>query len=174
MSISRVHIMESNLRLINQIQRELFDEADKAWIKVYSSFCKKHGQLDPSKIMQFKYKGEHFMLSEDVMLRAGVRPLHDSLVDEFQAVYSMFVEETRREKSILKNMLAHAIMISKYAEDLIDILPEVMHGAINESGFFQMDDKPLMQQSQADAFKERYAQYTDMFEARKTVGALMQ
>lgn len=166
--------MESNLRLIRQIERDLFGEADKAWIKVYSSFCKRHGELDSNRIMQFKYKGEHFKLTEDVALRSGVRPLHPSLVEEFQDVYSMFVEETRKEKAILKNMLAHAIRISKYAEDLIDLLPEVMHRAIGESGFFQMDSKPLMQIEQAEEFKRLYGNYADLFESRITLGALMQ
>lgn len=174
MSFSRRHIMESNLRLISQIKKDLFEEADKAWVKVYSSFCKRHGELDPNRIMQFKYKGVHYKLQDEVALRSGVKQLHSSLEPEFKEVFAMFVTEVNHEKNILSNMLSHAISIAKYAEDLLDLLPEVMHGAINEAGFFQMSEKPYMSQEQADLFKERYGSYADMFEARKTVGALMQ
>lgn len=173
MAVDRMHIMASNQRLIRQIEKDLFDEAQQAWIKVYSAFCKRHGDLNPDRVMQFKYKGEHYYLSEDVPLRSGVKPIHKELEPEFQDAYSMFVQELEEEKRILKNMLAHAIRIAKYAEDLLELLPEIMHDSIKEAGFFQSDDKPDMQVEQAKQFKEYYEQYFGIFDLRKSVGALM-
>ena len=173
MAIERIHIMQSNMRLIRQIERDLFDDAAKSWVKVYSSFCKRHGDMMPDRVMQFKYQGTHFHLDDDPPLRGGVKPLHAELVPEFAQAYTMFVSELNEEKRILQNMLAHAIRIAKYAEDLIDLLPEIMHESISEAGFFQADEKPLMSVKQAEEFKELYEQYFGMFDLRKTIGALM-
>lgn len=173
MTLMSRHIMASNQRLIRQIERELFDDAEKSWVKVYSSFCKKHGELDPSKIMQFKYKGELFKLEEDVPLRGGVKQLHPDLIPEFESAYIMFVQEVETEKRILKNMLAHAIRIAKYTEDLLELLPEIMHHAVTEAGFFQEENKPLMSVDQAQEFKDMYGQYFSLFDLRKSVGALV-
>lgn len=173
MAIDRMHIMASNQRLIRQIERDLFDDAANAWIKVYSTFCKRHGDLSPNRIMQFKYKGEVYKLAEDVQLRSGVKPIHPELEGEFKQVYAMFVEELGEEKRILQNMLSHAIRIAKYSEDLIELLPEIMHESITEAGFFQAESKPMMSEAQAKEFKEAYSKYFDLFDLRKTVGALM-
>lgn len=173
MAVDRLHIMASNQRLIRQIEKDLFDEAHKAWIKVYSAFCKRHGDLTPNRVMQFKYKGVHYYLADDVPLRSGVKPLHKDLEDEFHGAYLMFVQELEEEKRILKNMLAHAIRISKYAEDLLDLLPDIMHDSIKEAGFFQAEDKPEMQVEQVKQFKELYEQYFNLFDLRKSIGALM-
>lgn len=173
MAIDRMYIMNSNQRLIRQIEKDLFEDADKAWIKVYSTFCKRQGELSPDHIMQFKYKGVVYKLAEDVALRSGVKPLHKELEAEFKEVYSMFVEEVEAEKRVLKNMLAHAIRIAKFAEDLLDLLPEIMHDSINEAGFFQSEDKQFMSVEQADKFKEIYSEYMGMFDLRKTIGTVM-
>lgn len=173
MAIDRMHIMSSNQRLIRQIQKDLFDDADKAWIRVYSQFCKRQAEMNHNSIMQFKFKGDVYKLEEDVALRSGVKPLHKELEPEFLEAYAMFVTELKEEKRVLQNMLSHAIRIAKYAEDLLDILPEIMHDSINEAGFFQHEDKPFMSVEQADKFKEQYGPYFDMFDLRKTVGALM-
>lgn len=173
MTIDRMYIMSSNQRLINQIEKDLFDDANKAWIKVYSTFCKRHGELMPDRVMQFKYKGEIYKLAEDVALRSGVKPLHKELEPEFKEVYSMFVEEVEAERRVLKNMLSHAIRIAKFAEDLIDLLPEIMHDSINEAGFFQSESKQFMSVEQANKFKELYAEHMDIFDLRKTIGTIM-
>lgn len=168
-----MHIMSSNQRLIRQIERNLFHDAEKAWVKIYAQFCKRHSDLNPDRIMQFKYKGEVYKLAEDVLLRSGVKPLHKELEAEFADSYAMFVTELNEEKRILKNMLSHAIRIAKYAEDLIDILPEIMHESIGEAGFFQADSKPLMTVDQVEQFTATYEKYFDLFDLRKTIGNLM-
>ena len=173
MAIDRMYIMSSNQRLIRQIEKDLFEDAEKAWVRVYASFCKRQGELNHDHIMQFKYKGEIYKLQEDVALRSGVKQLHKELEPEFKEVYAMFVTELEAEKRVFKNMISHAIRIAKYAEDLIDLLPEIMHDSINEAGFFQSEDKNLMSIEQADQFKELYEKHFDMFDLRKTVGALM-
>ncbi len=173
MAVDRMHVMSSNQRLIRQIEKDLFDDADKAWKRVYAQFCKKQAELNHDKIMQFKFKGDVYKLEEDVTLRSGVKPLHKELEPEFLEAYAMFVTELSEEKRVLKNMLSHAIRIAKYAEDLMELLPEIMHESISESGFFQLEDKPYMMVDQADKFKEMYSPYFDMFDLRKTVGALM-
>lgn len=173
MTIDRMHIMSSNQRLIRQIEKDLFHDAEKAWVKIYAQFCKRHGDLNPDRIMQFKYKGEVYKLAEDVLLRSGVKPLHKELETEFADSYAMFVTELNEEKRILKNMLSHAIRIAKYAEDLIDILPEIMHESVGEAGFFQADSKPLMTVDQVEQFTATYEKYFDLFDMRKTIGNLM-
>lgn len=173
MSIGRSHVMASNQRLLRQLNKELFDEANGAWKKVYSEFCKRHGALMPNKVMQFKYKGEHYFLSEDVPLRGGIAPLDPSLVDEFSSAYAMFVEDLAEEKRVFQNMISHAIRIAKYAEDLLELLPECMHNAIHESGFFQMEDKPDMTIDQRNEFLAIYEEHFGMFDMRKTLGAVM-
>lgn len=173
MSIGTIHVMSSNQRLLNQIERDIFHDAANAWVKVYSQFCKKQGELMPNRVMQFKYKGEQYKLTDDVLVRSGVKPLHVSLEAEFKDAHKMFVEEVEHEKRILKNMMAHAIRIAKYAEDLLDILPEIMHDSVHESGFFQMDYKQEMTVDQVAEFKELYGPYFNLFDMRKTVGSLM-
>lgn len=173
MTISKRHIMESNQRLIRQIERDIFHAADGAWEKVYSSFCKQHGDLSGNRVMQFKYKGEIYRLTDDVPLRSGIRPLHPTLVPEFESAYQMFVTEVEEEKRVLKNMLADAIRVAKYAEDLFDMLPELMHESIVEAGFFQAEDKPMTSVDQIEAFKEKYAESFSIFDLRKSVGAFM-
>ena len=173
MAVDRLHIMASNQRLIRQIEKDIFDDAHQAWVKVYSSFCKRHGDLQPDKVMQFKYKGEHYYLADDVPLRSGVKPIHKELEPEFQQAYAMFVQEVEEEQRILKNMLSHAIRIAKFAEDLLELLPEIMHESIKEAGFFQADDKPFMTKEQSDIFYELYSDYFNIFDLRKSVGALM-
>lgn len=173
MAIDRMHIMSSNQRLIRQIHKDLFEDADKAWTRVYAQFCKKQAELNHDGIMQFKFKGDVYKLEEDVTLRSGVKPLRKELEPEFLEAYAMFVTELSEEKRVLQNMLSHAIRIAKYAEDLLELLPEIMHDSINEAGFFQAEEKQYMSVEQAEQFKERYAQYFDMFDLRKTVGALM-
>ena len=86
MSFSRSHVMASNQRLINQINRDLFGQAHKAWQRVYSEFCKKHGNLMPNKVMQFKFKGVTYFIEGDNVLRSGVQQLHPSLKEEFEPV----------------------------------------------------------------------------------------
>lgn len=173
MSVSRMHIMASNQRLIRQIERDIYKDSDTAWVKVYSSFCKRQAQLNNNSIMQFKYKGELYHLSGDVPMRNGVKPLHKELEAEFAEVYKMFVTEVNAEKALLKNILAHAIRIAKYAEDLIELLPPMMHKSITESGFFQMDSKPPMSIDQAKQFKELYAPMFSIFEIRPALGVMM-
>lgn len=165
--------MLSNQRLIRQVERDLFSDADVAWEKVYSQFCKRQADLDPKKVMQFKYKGKIYKLAEDVQLRSGVMPLNKELEPEFSQLYAMFVTEAENEKRVLKNMLAHAIRIAKYEEDLLELLPKIMHESIQESGFFQHEDKPLMSVKDADSFRAMYSQYFDMFDMRKTIGSIM-
>lgn len=173
MSLSRMHIMSSNQRLINKIYKDIFEDADIAWNKMYAPFCKRQADLNQDGILQFKYKGVQYKLAEDVMLRGGVKTLHKDLEEEFYQIYKMFVEEVDEEKRILKNMLAHAIRIAKYTEDLIDILPPIMHDSINEAGFFQAEDKPYMSVEAANQFKEYYGKYFGLFDLRKSIGVLM-
>ena len=173
MSISNMHIMKSNQRLIRQVEKDLFDDAEQAWVRIYASFCKRHADLNRDSIMQFKFKGEVYKLIEDVSLRSGVKPLHKELESEFKEVYAMFVTELETEKRVLKNMLSHAFRIAKYSEDLIDLLPEIMHESINEAGFFQADHKPFMSVDQAAEFKAIYEKHFDLFDLRKTVGSIM-
>lgn len=168
-----MYIMSSNQKLIRQIEKDLFDDAEGAWVKVYASFCKRQGELNHDNIMQFKYKGNVYKLQEDVVLRSGVRALNKELEPEFKEAYAMFVTELEEEKRVLKNMLSHAIRIAKYAEDLIDLLPEIMHESINEAGFFQSEAKQFMSVEQAEQFKAIYEKHFDMFDLRKTVGAVM-
>lgn len=173
MSISTMHIMSSNQRLIRQIEKDLFDDAEQAWVRIYASFCKRHAELNHDTIMQFKFKGEVYKLKEDVTLRSGVKPLHKELEPEFKEVYAMFVTELETEKRVLKNMLSHAIRIAKYSEDLIDILPEIMHDSINEAGYFQADYKPYMSVDQAAEFRAMYEKHFELFDLRRTIGAIM-
>ena len=173
MAIDRMYIMSSNQRLIRQIEKDLFEDADKAWAKVYAQFCKKQAELNHDGIMQFKYKGDLYKLEEDVFLRSGVKPLHKELEGEFATAYAMFVTELNEEKRVLKNMLSHAFRIAKFSEDLLELLPEIMHESIHEAGFFQHEDKPFMVTEQSDKFKELYAQYFGMFDLRKTIGSVM-
>ncbi len=173
MSIDRMHIMNANNRLIKRVTASIYHDATFAWEKVYSSFCKRHGELMPNKVMQFKYKGTQYKLAEDVMVMSGVRQLHESLVPEFENVYAMFVSEVDNEKRILQNILSHAIRIAKYSEDLIELLPEVMHEAIIESGFFQSDDKPYMSTEQSKQFQELYSEHFGLFDVRKAIGLAM-
>lgn len=173
MAVDRMHIMSSNMRLINQIEKDLFSDAEKVWSKVYAQFCKRQAELTPERIMQFKYKGELYKLNEDVALRGGVKPLHKDLLPEFEEAYKMFVTELDEEKYILKNMISHAIRIAKYAEDLLELLPPIMHPSIEEAGFFQHESKPLMSVQQEKEFKSMYSKYFDIFDTRKTIGALM-
>lgn len=173
MSISTMHIMSSNQRLIRQIEKDLFDDAEQAWVRIYASFCKRHAELNHDTIMQFKFKGEVYKLKEDVTLRSGVKPLHKELEPEFKEVYAMFVTELEEEKRVLKNMLSHAIRIAKYSEDLIDILPEIMHDSINEAGYFQADYKPYMSVDQAAEFRAIYEKHFELFDLRRTIGAIM-
>lgn len=172
MSISSRYIMESNLRLINQIERDLFKDAESAWKKMYSQYCKRHANLMHDTIMQFKYSGQVFKLEDDVMLRHGIKPLHQDLVPEFQELYSMFVTEVETEKRILQNMLSHAIRIAKFVEDLIEILPSILHVSINEAGFFQAEDKPYMTEAQVTEFHSMYKEHFSLFDLRKTIGAI--
>lgn len=173
MAVTARHVMDSNARLLRQLERDIFQKAESAWVKVYSQFCKKHGALDPNKIMQFKYQGQYFKLAEDVAMRSGVRPLHPELVPEFEGVFKMFVTEVNEEKRIFQNMLSHAIRIAKYEEDLLDLLPPIMHASITEAGFFQMEHKPMMSVAQADEFKRMYEPYFSLFDERVVIGALM-
>lgn len=173
MAVNKMHIMSSNQRLIRQIERDLFDEANKAWVKLYASFCKRQGELNPDRIMQFKFRGELYKLDEDVYLRSGVKPLHKDLEPEFMESYAMFVTELTEEKRILKNMLSAAFRIAKYSEDLIQLLPEIMHDSINESGFFQAQEKPYMSVEQVEEFIKNYSQYFSLFDLRKTIGVVM-
>ena len=173
MSVNMMHIMSSNQRLIRQIEKDLFDDAEQAWVRIYASFCKRHAELNRDSIMQFKFKGEVYKLKEDVALRSGVKPLNKELEPEFKEVYSMFVTELETEKRVLKNMLSHAFRMAKYSADLIDLLPEIMHESINEAGFFQADHKPFMSVDQAAEFKARYEEHFGIFDLRKTVGAIM-
>ena len=173
MSFSRSHVMASNQRLINQINRDLFGQARKAWQRVYTEFCKRHGDLIPNKVMQFKFKGVTYFIEGDNVLRSGVQQLHPSLKEEFESAYTMFVVELGEEMRICQNMLAHAIRIAKYAEDLIELLPECMHAAIHEAGFFQMEDKPSMSIDDVKLFKEEYEQYFTKFDMRILLGAAM-
>ena len=173
MSFSRSHVMASNQRLIRQINRDLFGQANKAWQRVYSEFCKRHGNLMPNKVMQFKFKGVTYFIEGDNVLRSGVQQLHPSLKEEFESAYNMFVLELDDEVRICHNMLAHAIRIAKYAEDLIELLPECMHAAIHEAGFFQMEDKPSMSIDDVKIFKEEYEKYFDKFDARILLGVIM-
>lgn len=173
MAIDRMYIMSSNQRLIRQIERNLFDDADKAWTRVYAQFCKRQAELNHDSIMQFKFKGEVYKLEEDVVLRSGVKPLNKELEPEFLEAYAMFVTELSEEKRVLKNMLSHAIRIAKFAEDLLELLPEIMHDSINESGFFQHEDKQFMSVDQVAQFKELYEPHFDMFDLRKTIGSVM-
>ena len=53
MSFSRSHVMASNQRLIRQINYDLFGQAYKTWERMYTEFCKRHGDLMPNKVMQF-------------------------------------------------------------------------------------------------------------------------
>ena len=173
MSVTNHHIMASNNRLLRQVHRHIYHDAESAWIKVFSTFCKRQAEYVPNKVMQFKYKGVQYHLNDDVPLRAGVRPLAKELEEEFKEVYSMFVSEVDNEQRIFQNMMSHAIRIAKYTEDLIDLLPPVFHDPINESGFFQKEDKPLMSVAQAEEFKAQYEQYYGLFEMRKTIGNVM-
>ncbi|WAW11632.1 hypothetical protein nACB1_056 [Acinetobacter phage nACB1] len=173
MSFSRSHVMASNQRLINQINRDLFGQANKAWERVYTEFCKRHGELMPNRVMQFKYKGVTYFIEGDTVLRSGVQQLHESLKQEFNDAYQMFVVELSEEARICQNMVSHAIRIAKYAEDLLELLPECMHAAINEAGFFQMESKPLMSLDDVKAFKDEYEQYFTKFDMRVLLGATM-
>ena len=173
MSFSRSHVMASNQRLIRQINYDLFDQAYKTWERVYTEFCKSHGDLMPNKVMQFKFQGITYFIKGDNVLRSGVQQLHPSLKEEFESVYNMFVLELDDEVRICHNMLAHAIRIAKHAEDLIELLPECMHAAIHEAGFFQMEDKPPMSIDDVKLFKEEYEKYFDKFDARILLGVLM-
>jgi len=173
MSFNRSHVMASNQRLIRQIERDLFGGANASWKKVYSEFCKRHGELMPNRVMQFKYKGSTFWLENDVVLRSGVQQLHPSLLAEFEEAYKMFVVDVQKELAILKNMLAHAIRIAKYAEDLIEILPSCMHEAIHEAGFFQLDTKPNMSIDDVKEFNELYSEHFSLFDMRVFLGATM-
>ena len=173
MSFSRSHVMASNQRLIRQINYDLFGQAYKTWERVYTEFCKRHGDLMPNKVMQFKFKGITYFIKGDNVLRSGVQQLHPALQAEFASAYTMFVVELEEEVRICQNMLAHAIRIAKYAEDLIELLPECMHAAIHEAGFFQMEDKPSMSIDDAKLFKEEYEQYFNKFDMRILLGATM-
>lgn len=173
MAVTRSHVMASNQRLIRQINSDLFGSAQKAWQRVYSEFCKRHGALMPNRVMQFKYKGITYALEDDVILRSGVQQLHPDLVPEFKEAYQMFVVDLTEEARICQNMVAHAIRIAKYAEDLLEILPECMHSAIHESGFFQLEDKPPMSIDDVATFKEEYEKYYDLFAVRLMLGATM-
>ena len=172
-AVDRKHIMSSNQRLLRQIHRDVFAGAERAWIRIYSSYCKQHGDLNKDTIMQFKYQGEVFKLEEDVQLRSGIKPLHPELVADFEEAYKMFVTDMEYEKRILKNMMAHAIRIAKYSEDLIELLPSVLHDSIYEAGFFQASDKPLMSVEQEEAFKKTYEEYFSLFDLRFTLGSVM-
>ena len=173
MSFSRSHVMASNQRLIRQINYDLFGQAYKTWERVYTEFCKRHGDLMPNKVMQFKFQGITYFIKGDNVLRSGVQQLHPSLQAEFESAYNMFVVELSEESRICQNMLAHAIRIAKYAEDLIELLPECMHAAIHEAGFFQMEDKPSMSIDDVKLFKEEYEQYFTKFDMRILLGAAM-
>lgn len=167
------HVMASNQRLLRQIHKELFEDANKAWVRVYSATCKQHGELMPDKVMQFKYQGVQYALEGDMLLRTGVKQLHPSLVEEFKGLYEMFVTEVNREKEILTHMLSSAFRIAKFEEDLLELLPKVMHSAINESGYFSLETKALMQEHDKAKFLELYEKYFDLFEIRKTIGRVM-
>lgn len=171
--LGRKQVMDSNARLLRQMNRDLFDSANGAWKRITAQFCKRHAEASHHSIMQFKYKGIHYFLDEDVPLRAGVQPLHTSLVDEFQQSFSMFVEEVTNEKRILQNMVSHAIRIAKYQEDLIELLPEVLHKSIEEAGFFQLDDKPEMSVSDVEQFNAIHAEYFSVFDMRRMIGVAM-
>jgi len=167
MSFSRSHVMASNSRLVRQINRDLFGQANKAWERVYAEFCM------PNKVMQFKFKGVTYFIEGDNVLRSGVQQLHPSLKEEFESAYTMFVVELGEEMRICQNMLAHAIRIAKYAEDLIELLPECMHASVHEAGCFQMEDKPPMSIDDVKLFKEEYEQYFSKFDMRILLGATM-
>ena len=173
MSFSRSHVMASNQRLIRQINYDLFGQAYKTWERVYTEFCKRHGDLMPNKVMQFKFKGITYFIKGDNVLRSGVQQLHPSLKEEFESACTMFVVELEEEVRICQNMLAHAIRIAKYAEDLIELLPECMHTAVHEAGFFQMEDKPSMSIDDVKLFKEEYEQYFTKFDMRVLLGVTM-
>ena len=70
-------------------------------------------------------------------------------------------------------MLSAAFRIAKYSEDLIQLLPEIMHDSINESGFFQAQEKPYMSVEQVEEFIKNYSQYFSLFDLRKTIGVVM-
>ena len=56
---------------------------------------------------------------------------------------------------------------------IIELLPEVMHEAIIESGFFQSDDKPYMSTEQSKQFQELYSEHFGLFDVRKAIGLAM-
>lgn len=171
--VTNRHIMQSNIRLIYAIKKSIFKGSDDAWCKVYSEICKRHGELMPNRVMQFKFKGIHFHLKDDTRLYSGVQQLHPSLVDEFQQAFKMFVTDANEERRIAQNMIAHAIRISKYTEDLLELLPASMHEAITDAGFFQPENKPPMSIDDVNGFKELYSEQMSIFDVRKFLGVSM-
>lgn len=172
MSISGRNIMENNRRLISRIFNSVYGDANKTWKRIIAEFCKRHAQLTTAHVMQFKYEGTHYHMDEDVPLRGGVKNLHPNLVEEFKEPYKMFVIEVKEEQRLLTNMLADAIRYAKYTEDLLDLLPEFMHEAITDVGFFQLDSKPEMSIDNKRTFLDAHAQYFALFETRTLLGKL--
>lgn len=171
--LERRQVMDNNARILRQIDRDLFVPANTAWKKIIAQFCKRQAELNHDSIMQFKYKGVHYFMDEDVPLRGGVKPLHEALVPEFTPSYLMFVEEVNEEKRILQNMMAHALRIAKYQEDLLQILPEVLHVSLKEVQYFQLVNKPEMSMSDVEQFNSLYEKYFSMFDMRRMIGATM-
>lgn len=171
--LARKQVMDSNARLLRQMHKDLFESANGAWKRIVAQFCKRQAEAYHNGIMQFKYKGIHYFMDEDVPLRGGVKPLHETLVPEFQPSFAMFVEEVTEEKRILQNMVAHAIRIAKYQEDLLQLLPEVLHPSIQEAQFFQLPSKPEMLMSDVEEFNRIYEQHFGIFDMRKMIGATM-
>ena len=172
-SYSMGHVMHSNNRLISQIERHIFEKSDKAWKKMCDQFCKRQADMYKDHILQFKYAGTPYKLNEDVWVNYGIKQLHPELVPEFEAVYKMFVTGVREEKRHLQNILAHAIRISKYEEDLLDLLPPVMHSSVTESGFFQMPNKPQMEPRDKEMFLFLYEKYFHLFDERRLTGEML-
>lgn len=169
--LERRQVMDNNARILRRIDSDLFIPANAAWKKITAQFCKRQAELNHDSIMQFKYKGEHYFMDEDVPLRGGVKPLHEALVPEFKPSYAMFVEEVNEERRILQNMMAHALRIAKYQEDLLQILPDVLHPSIQEVQYFQLANKPEMLMSDVEQFNSLYEKYFSMFDMRRMIGA---
>ena len=167
------HVMHSNNRLLLRLESYIFSGSMEAWEKVCNQFCKRQADLNKDHILQFKYAGKQYKLKDDVYVHYGMKQLHPELLPEFEASYNMFVKEVEEERRIFTNMLSHAIRIAKYEEDLIKLLPPVMHSSITESGFFQMPHKPEMHPADLEKFKELYEQYFHLFDERRLIGEML-
>lgn len=173
MSYGARHVMESNQRLIRAITNAIYGKTDQAWYRAYSTMCKRQADLNKDTIMQFKYDGKVYHLQDEPPMRAGVKQLRPELLDEFKPLYEMFVIELQEEQRVLRNMLAHAIRIAKVTEDLLELLPEIMHAAIEDAGFFCMPHKPMMVEEQVEEFRRLYGDVGDVYNTRVLIGAVM-